>query len=129
MDIEFKMPDLATTDSSIKVIRWMVQPGQAVTRGQPLLEVETDKATMEVESIASGQLKSLHASPGDLLVAGQLIAVIAGDGTAAASVPPPAPAAAPTPVSPPPASPGPAFKPAGGMFAKNRAAAKRPDTP
>ncbi|MBS0661750.1 MAG: lipoyl domain-containing protein [Verrucomicrobia bacterium] len=126
MDIEFKMPDLATTDSSIKVIRWLVQPGQIVTRGQALLEVETDKATMEVESIATGQLKSVHAQPGEALVAGQLIAVIAGEGVAAPPVAPPA--AAPAPASPPP-RPGPAFKPAGGMFAKNRAAAKRPDAP
>lgn len=129
MDIEFKMPDLATTDSSIKVIRWLVQPGEAVTRGQALLEVETDKATMEVESIASGRLKSVHAAPGELLAAGQLIAVIAGEGSGPAPVPPPVPSAATAPVVPPPPAPSPAFKPAGGMFAKNRAAAKRPDAP
>lgn len=128
MDLEFKMPDLATTDTPIKVIRWLVETGQAVTRGQSLLEVETDKATMEVESIATGRLKSAHAQPGDSLVAGQLLAVLEVEGGSPVSAVAPAPAAA---VAAPlaPASPGPAPRAAGGMFARNRAAANRPDAP
>jgi len=50
MRLEMKMPDLATNESEIRIVRWLVEPGQEVQRGQPLLEVETDKATMEVES-------------------------------------------------------------------------------
>ncbi len=113
MEIEFKMPDLATTDSEIKVIRWLVETGQPVKRGQVLLEVETDKATMEVESIATGWLKAICARPGDALSAGQLLAVIGDEAPSAAA-----------PVTPAPATP----KPAGGMFARNRAAATTPAT-
>jgi pyruvate dehydrogenase E2 component (dihydrolipoamide acetyltransferase) len=101
MEIEFKMPDLATTDSEIKVIRWLVEAGQPVKRGQVLLEVETDKATMEVESIATGRLKEIRARPGEALSAGQLLAVISDEAAAAPRA-------------------------AGGMFARNRAAAAAP---
>ncbi len=76
MDIEIKMPDLATTDSAIKILRWLVEPGQPVKRGQVLMEVETDKSTMEVESVATGVLKSHQANPGDALFAGQVIGIV-----------------------------------------------------
>ncbi|MDB6167300.1 MAG: pdhC 1 [Verrucomicrobia bacterium] len=97
-EIEFKMPDLAATDSEIKVVRWLVDVGQPITRGQALLEVETDKAMMEVESIATGTLKQARVVAGDAIVAGQLIAVIETEN-------------APS-------------RPAGGMFAKNRETAR-----
>jgi pyruvate/2-oxoglutarate dehydrogenase complex dihydrolipoamide acyltransferase (E2) component len=70
-----KMPDLSTTDSAIKLVRWLVLPGQSVKRGQSLCEVETDKAASEVESIATGVLKEFRAQPGDMLVAGQELAL------------------------------------------------------
>ena len=124
-----KMPDLATTDSAIKVIRWLVTPGQPIKRGQALLEVETDKATMEVECIATGIFKEPRAQPGDTLLAGQILAVIEieGGGPPRPAPPAPAPAAVPEPAAPPApvSSPVPAPKPAGGMFAKNRDAANR----
>jgi pyruvate/2-oxoglutarate dehydrogenase complex dihydrolipoamide acyltransferase (E2) component len=129
MEIKMKMPDLATTDSAIKVIRWLVTPGQPIKRGQALLEVETDKATMEVECIATGIFKEPRAQPGDTLLAGQILAVIEIEGAAPPRPAPPAPApeAAPEPAAnpEPAASPAPAPKPAGGMFAKNRDAANR----
>ncbi len=53
-----RMPDLATTGSPIKVLRWLVDVGQSVRRGEPLLEVETDKAVMQVESVVGGRLSS-----------------------------------------------------------------------
>ncbi|MFA5058320.1 MAG: 2-oxo acid dehydrogenase subunit E2 [Opitutaceae bacterium] len=127
MEIEFKMPDLATTDSAIKVIRWLVEVGQPVKRGQPLLEVETDKAAMEVESIATGKLSAVHVQPGGAVAVGQTIAIIATEGGTAVSPPvsvptPPVPAAAPA------ASPSAPPKKAGGMFAKNRAATQKSAT-
>jgi pyruvate/2-oxoglutarate dehydrogenase complex dihydrolipoamide acyltransferase (E2) component len=127
MEIKMKMPDLATTDSAIKVIRWLVTPGQPIKRGEALLEVETDKATMEVECIATGTFKEGRAQPGDTLLAGQILAVIEVDGPARPAPTPvsaPAPAeSAPTPPPAPAAAPSPAPKAAGGMFAKNRSAA------
>jgi pyruvate dehydrogenase E2 component (dihydrolipoamide acetyltransferase) len=121
MEIEFKMPDLATTDSAIKVIRWLVGPGEPVKRGQPIMEVETDKATMDVESIATGTLKVARAVVGDALVAGQVIAVIETEASAM-----PAAVSAPSLAAPASAVPPAPAKPAGGMFAKNRAAAAKP---
>lgn len=129
MKIVMKMPDLATTDSAIKVIRWLVEVGQPVQRGQALLEVETDKATMEVESIATGKLLAYHAQPGDALTAGQPLVSIEVEGIAPPSRPAaPAPAAEPTPAPVPVAAPpaAPAAPKTGGMFARNRSAQSNP---
>lgn len=117
------MPDLATTDSTIKVIRWLVEIDKPVQRGQALLEVETDKATMEVESIATGRLLTQHAQPGDDLSAGQPLASLEVEGPAQPQMKPVAGADAPTPApaTPPPVPPITTPK-AGGMFARNRAA-------
>lgn len=141
-----KMPDLATTDSTIKVIRWFVAVDQPVTRGQALLEVETDKATMEVESIATGRLLGQLAQPGDALISGQPLASLEVEGlarppsaaspTVAGVADPGLPAetstkagpgsTSPATTNPPPPTPPPAPK-AGGMFARNRA--NQPNTP
>lgn len=126
-----KMPDLATTDSAIKVVRWLVTPGQPVQRGQALLEVETDKANMEVECIATGVFKQPLAQPGDTLLAGQPLAAIEVEGPArpAEAAPAASPSEASAKEGPQAAStpkPAPAPKAAGGMFAKNRAASNRP---
>ena len=75
MDYEMKMPDLATTGSPIKVIRWLVPGGQQVHRGEPVLEVETDKAVMQVESLVTGRLRKWAVCEGEEVSAGQLIAV------------------------------------------------------
>lgn len=72
-----KMPDLSTNEGSeIGVTRWLVEVGQPVKRGQPLLEVETDKAVQEVECIANGTLKAVHAQAGESVAAGHVIATI-----------------------------------------------------
>ena len=135
-----KMPDLATTDSAIKVVRWLVTPGQPVQRGQALLEVETDKATMEVESIATGIFKQPLAQPGDTLLAGQALAAIEVAGPARPTSSEPKVAMPAQDNSPQPSTSTaaeienpkskieiPAPRAAGGMFAKNRAAANRPN--
>ena len=79
MDVEMRMPDLATTGSPIKVLRWLVDVGQSVQRGEPLLEVETDKAVMQVESVISGRLSAVSASEGDEVEAGTTIAIFETD--------------------------------------------------
>ena len=114
MEIELRMPDLATTDSAMKVVRWLVEVGQPVKRGQPLLEVETDKAAMEVEAIATGRLHAIHVQPGDAVTAAQPIATLeAEDGPVVRS-----------------AATGPALaaksERKAGMFAKNQAATTKP---
>src|ERR1700754_4393213 len=56
MKFELKMPDLSTTGSPMKIVRWLVPVGEFVERGQAVLELETDEATMEVEAIKEGIL-------------------------------------------------------------------------
>lgn len=77
MQVNVKMPDLAATEGSdILVKRWLITVGAPVKRGQPLLEVETDKATMEVESIATGVLAETLVRPDVKVEVGQIIATI-----------------------------------------------------
>jgi pyruvate dehydrogenase E1 component alpha subunit len=75
MELQMKMPDLATTGSDIRVLRWLINPGQSVRRGEPLLEIETEKAVSQVESIATGVLKQIRASPNSSVSVGQVIAI------------------------------------------------------
>jgi len=73
---EVKMPNLGTTSDEIRIVRWLKQEGDNVQRGEPLLEVETDKAVMEVESYLSGTLIKTLVSADDLVNEGDTIAMI-----------------------------------------------------
>ncbi len=103
-----KMPDLATTGSDIRLVRWLAQPGEAVKRGQPLLEIETDKAVSTVESSIAGVLTEVSIRPDALVSAGQVIALFEMAGAMpavgappTALAPPATPAAAPRSVPTP----------------------------
>jgi YD repeat-containing protein len=79
VELTLKMPDLATNEGEeILITQWLVEVGQLVKRGQPLLEVETDKAVMEVECVANGRLKAVHVQPGDSVPVGHIIATVEG---------------------------------------------------
>ena len=82
MKIKMKMPDLATSADTVTVLRWLVEVGQPIKRGQPLLEIETDKAAMEVESFAAGSLSAIHVEPEEEVAVGAVIATIEVDGPA-----------------------------------------------
>jgi len=75
---EIRMPDIGTNVDELRVIRWLKQPGDAVKRGEVLLEVETDKATMEVESYLAGVLDKIEAGEDTVVVSGDVIAYIEG---------------------------------------------------
>jgi len=123
MRFEVKMPDLATTDSAIRIGRWIVAPGQRVARGQSLVEVETDKAAMEVESVAAGVVVEILANVDDEVSVGDVIAVLeVDDATRGASTSKPSPAVPAAPIMPSSSAVCPAASGAGGMFARNRAA-------
>jgi pyruvate dehydrogenase E2 component (dihydrolipoamide acetyltransferase) len=111
MELLMKMPDLSTTDSAIKLVRWLVLPGQTVKRGQSLCEIETDKAASEVESIVTGVLKEFRAQPGDMVVVGQELALFETK-----TPPSQAPSATLAPVKRP------------GFFARNRATVSAPSS-
>jgi pyruvate dehydrogenase E2 component (dihydrolipoamide acetyltransferase) len=136
MRFEMKMPDLATNDADIRIVRWLIEPGQPIERGRPLLEVETDKAAMEVESAVSGILHEVRTPAGEAVAVGTVIAVLeveedkswGGSCTAAPSLSARGGSTTATPTAPAPlplagegraeTSPKPR-----GMFARNRAAA------
>ena len=79
--MNLRMPDLSTTGSPIKVVRWLVTVGDFVERGQAVLEVETDKATMEVEALNSGTLLTQLVPEGGEASAGEVLAVIGEAGS------------------------------------------------
>lgn len=76
MQSPVKMPDLSTNDSPIRIVRWIVEPGQSVQRGQPLVEVETDKATLDVEAAVTGTLKEVRCQVDDEVEVGHVVAII-----------------------------------------------------
>ncbi|HEV2382896.1 MAG TPA: dihydrolipoamide acetyltransferase family protein [Terriglobia bacterium] len=70
------MPDLGQTVAEGKILRWLKKPGDPVTRGEALLEVETDKVTMEVESYRSGYLRAILVGEGEMASAMSPVAVL-----------------------------------------------------
>ena len=81
------MPALELAQETGKVIRWLKAPGDAVAKGEPLLEIETDKVTTEIEAPASGILMHVSAQEGDVIPVGQAIAQIGAPGEAGAAAP------------------------------------------
>jgi len=87
------MPALELAQETGKVLRWMKAPGDPVRKGEPIVEIETDKVTVEIEAPASGILRDVTAQEGDVVPVGQTIAVIAAttESAAAPATPSPAP--------------------------------------
>ena len=71
--MDFALPELGEGLYEAELVRWLVQPGDAVKRGQPLLEVMTDKATMEVPAPFAGKVSAVNGEPGARLKVGQTI--------------------------------------------------------
>jgi pyruvate dehydrogenase E2 component (dihydrolipoamide acetyltransferase) len=74
------MPALGVAQQTGTLLKWLKSEGQAVTKGEPLMEIETDKATVEIEAAASGILSAVAAKPGDEIPVGQTIALILAPG-------------------------------------------------
>src|ERR1022692_3527163 len=79
MDFVMRMPDLATVDATVTVVAWLKELGQHVKRGEPLLEVETDKAILPVESPVVGVLSEITAATGAEVATGEMIARLTVD--------------------------------------------------
>src|SRR5580765_6010857 len=102
------MPALEMAQETGKVVRWLKRPGDTVRKGDPIVEIETDKVTVEIEAPASGVLRDVTANEGDVVPVGRTIALITAAGeaaSAAAAMPvmPPASAAATGALPAPPA--------------------------
>ncbi len=104
MSSEIFMPALGMNQESGKLIEWLVPEGSSVTKGQPIMVVETDKATVELEAPATGTLTNVAAKAGDDVPVGKVIALIleAGEPSAPGKVvtPPAAVSAGTKPASP-----------------------------
>jgi pyruvate dehydrogenase E2 component (dihydrolipoamide acetyltransferase) len=87
-------------------VRWLKAPGASVRKGEPLLEIETDKVTVEIEAPASGVLANVTAQAGDEVPVGRVIALLLAEGEGPVTPPSPEPEpAAGSPVAPPVSSP------------------------
>ena len=93
------MPALGMSQETGKVLRWLKSEGDSVTRGEPLLEIETDKVTVEVEAPADGLLAGIRAAAGVDVPVGETIAVLLAAGESLVETPHPADAVAAAPVA------------------------------
>jgi pyruvate dehydrogenase E2 component (dihydrolipoamide acetyltransferase) len=99
LSTDFTLPELGENIASGDVLRVLVKPGDTLAKDQPVLELETDKATIEVPSSVAGQVKDVKVKVGDKVKVGQ--AILSVDGAASS-------AAAPTVAAPAAAAPAPA---------------------
>ncbi len=95
------MPVLGMNQDTAVLLAWLKRDGEHVEQGEPIMEVETDKATMELDAPASGTLAGIRAAAGDEVKAGSVIAVVLAEGEEAPQGTPTTPvqtaAAGPTP--------------------------------
>ena len=81
MAIEIKMPALSPTMTEGRLSRWLVGTGDKVASGDVIAEIETDKATMEVEAIDEGLIGAIHVQEGtDGVAVGAVIATLLEEG-------------------------------------------------
>jgi len=80
MPTQVVMPALEMAQDTGKLLSWRKQEGETVSKGEILLEIETDKAVVEIEAAADGVLAGVKAAPGDVIPVGQTIAWILGKG-------------------------------------------------
>ena len=102
MALEFKLPDIGEGVAEGEIVKWLVPEGQAVEEHQPIVEVMTDKATVEIPAPRAGTVTRHLAAEGDVVPVGTVIFHL--EEGAAAPAPSAAPVPAPTPV-PSPAAP------------------------
>ena len=111
MSTEIKVPTLGESVTTATVARWIKQAGQAVAADEPLVELETDKVTVEVNAPAAGVLSSISVPEGTEVDVGAILGLI--DAAGAAAAPAPKPAASPQAgVNAPPTPRGPVARPA-----------------
>ncbi|MDI6765001.1 MAG: dihydrolipoamide acetyltransferase family protein [Thermodesulfobacteriota bacterium] len=88
MAFEFKFPDIGEGLTEGEIVRWLVKEGDEVKEGQPLVEVETDKALAEIPSPATGVVLKILAKEKEIIKVGQVIVIIGEKGEAWAAPPP-----------------------------------------
>jgi pyruvate dehydrogenase E2 component (dihydrolipoamide acetyltransferase) len=97
---EWKLPDVGEGIHEAEIVKWLVQAGETVTVDQPILEIQTDKATVDIPSPVKGRVQEIVAQEGDVVAVGTV--VIRFDDDAAATTPAPAETEAKAPRKQPP---------------------------
>ncbi len=82
------MPALELAQETGKVLKWLKNPGDSVSKGEPIVEIETDKVTVEIEAPAAGVLREVSAQAGDVVPVGKTIALIFAAGETSAGAAP-----------------------------------------
>ena len=77
-----RMPPLGATSDELRVVQWLKEVGSAVEQGELLLEVETDKATLEVEAAVAGTLLAVLHGPGETVTVGEVLGWVGSPGEA-----------------------------------------------
>ena len=80
MAVAIRIPTADPTTEEVRIIRWLKEKGEAVRAGEPIAEVETDKATMEIESFADGILLAILAQEDEEVAVSTPIAIIGQEG-------------------------------------------------
>ena len=86
MAYEFKLPDLGEGLTEGEIARWLVSEGQEIAEDDPLVEVQTDKTTVEIPSPAAGKVARILVAEGEVVPVGTVLVVIGEDGAAPADV-------------------------------------------
>src|SRR5262250_2217834 len=76
MPTEFRLPELGENIEAGDLVKVLVSVGDTINRDQPVLELETDKATVEVPSPVYGRIKEIHVKEGEKVKVGQLILTV-----------------------------------------------------
>ncbi|MDQ7063551.1 MAG: dihydrolipoyllysine-residue acetyltransferase [candidate division KSB1 bacterium] len=105
---EFRLPELGENITSGDIIQVLVSPGDSIEKDQPVLEIETDKATIEVPAPESGRVKDILVKPGDVAEVGQLVLTFEVNAESPTTEAGPVVAEAPEPTAEPVAGPQPA---------------------
>ena len=93
MAYEFKLPDLGEGLTEGEIARWLVAEGQEIAEDDPLVEIQTDKTTVEIPSPAAGTVRRILVAEGDVVPVGTVLVEIGGNGEPAAPPSPPQTAA------------------------------------
>lgn len=86
MPLDFKFPDVGEGTTEGTLIKWLVSEGASIKADQPIAEIETDKAVVEIPSPKTGVILKLYGKPGEVIKVGNVLATI-GDAGESASMP------------------------------------------
>src|SRR5829696_9054941 len=87
MAYEFKLPDLGEGLTEGEIARWLVAEGDEIAEDAPLVEIQTDKTTVEIPSPAAGTVSRILVGEGEVVPVGTVLVVIGADGVEPASAP------------------------------------------